>query len=72
MANTWREAARRREVRRIFARAVHSGKVKKPDSCEVCGRQPGKVHLHGHHTDYSRPLEVRWLCRGCHDEEHRR
>ena len=37
--------------------AIRIGKVtKKP--CEVCG----KLRVHGHHPDYSRPYYVRWLC----------
>ena len=36
--------------------------------CEVCGA----ARVDGHHDDYSRPLDVRWLCRGHHLEHHRR
>lgn len=35
--------------------------------CEVCG----DVKSEGHHEDYSRPLDVRWLCRKHHAELHR-
>ncbi len=35
--------------------------------CEVCG----DPKTDGHHEDYSRPLEVRWLCRLCHARAHR-
>lgn len=38
--------------------------IKKP--CEVCG----KVKAHAHHDDYSRPLDVRWLCPKHHKEWH--
>jgi hypothetical protein len=33
--------------------------------CEVCGA-PAQMH----HDDYSRPLEVKWLCRAHHLERH--
>jgi hypothetical protein len=38
-----------------------------PKPCEVCGALP----THAHHDDYSRPLEVRWLCPLHHRQEHR-
>lgn len=34
--------------------------------CEVCG----SVYSEAHHDDYSKPLEVRWLCRTHHLEAH--
>lgn len=36
--------------------------------CEVCGKE----RVDAHHDDYSKPLEVRWLCRGHHMEHHRK
>jgi ribosomal protein S27AE len=35
--------------------------------CEVCGKTQT---VHGHHDDYNKPLEVRWLCREHHFEAH--
>lgn len=35
-------------------------------ACEVCGAPDA----HGHHDDYSKPLEVRWLCTAHHSEQH--
>lgn len=35
-------------------------------ACESCGA----LHAEKHHSDYSQPLVVRWLCRPCHLKEH--
>ena len=48
-------------------RYVKKGSLIKPLFCVRCW-QPGI--LHGHHTDYSRPLDVIWLCPACHGREH--
>lgn len=39
----------------------------RPRACEAC-KQIRK--LDGHHDDYSRPDDVRWLCRSCHMKHH--
>ena len=46
--------------------AIRKGElIKQP--CESCG----KKSVEAHHDNYNKPLEVRWLCRGCHVEWHR-
>lgn len=50
--------------------AVERGHLEKPDCCEDCGGEFPPDRLDGHHDDYSRPLEVRWLCRQCHVDRH--
>lgn len=47
--------------------ALRDGKLVRPRECESCGREAG---LHGHHDDYARPLDVRWLCAACHRQWH--
>jgi hypothetical protein len=46
--------------------AVRSGKlIKQP--CEICGTDK----VHAHHDDYSKPLQVRWLCPSHHFVHHK-
>lgn len=46
--------------------AVQNGTLKRLP-CEACGA----LKTDGHHPDYSRPLEVNWLCRLHHMEIHK-
>ena len=47
--------------------AVRYGKIVKPTVCSKCG-ETGRIEAH--HVDYSKPLEVVWLCRIHHVAEH--
>lgn len=55
------------KAREIFKSAVRSGKITRLP-CGVCG----DFKVQGHHDDYSKPLEVRWLCNKHHRDHHRR
>lgn len=48
--------------------ALSSGKISRPETCSCCniGCVP-----HGHHNDYTKPLEVIWLCVDCHIAFHK-
>lgn len=48
-------------------RAVKSGVIRRPERCERC-LLAGPVQAH--HTDYSRPLYIEWLCPTCHVARH--
>lgn len=48
--------------------AVRDGRLTKPSECSRCGVL-GRVE--GHHKDYSKPLEVEWLCDLCHKDVHK-
>ena len=48
--------------------AVATGRLTRPDNCEACGEQ-GKIE--GHQDDYSKPLDVRWLCPSCRRALHK-
>lgn len=49
--------------------AVKTGRLKKPDACSFCGNT---VCIVAHHYDYSKPLDVTWLCQSCHRRLHSR
>lgn len=58
----------KKEASELVARAIRSGKIQKPLTCSVCGKT--NCRIEGHHPDYSKPLEVIWLCKKCHYAEH--
>ncbi len=59
------EKARRVKCRGDTNHAITQGKLNRMP-CEPCG---GKAEAH--HDDYSKPLDVRWLCFKHHREWHR-
>lgn len=65
----------KRRASNLVHQAVKDGVLIKPGACERCGRADRSPRMSsnimGHHDDYSRPLEVRWLCFGCHGYVHR-
>lgn len=51
----------RREIRKM----IEQGKIER-GACEKCGKPNGQAH----HEDYSKPLDVIWLCSACHGKAH--
>jgi len=47
-------------------RAVAGGVITR-QPCAVCGSADS---VQGHHPDYTKPLDVVWLCRSCHFSHH--
>lgn len=63
----WGREAIKRDVYRAVKRALKSGELVRPKSCERCG---GGKRIAAHHDDYSKPLQVQWLCSSCHGKRH--
>jgi hypothetical protein len=59
-----RDPAKHR-ARATLAYAKRTGKIA-PLPCEVCG----DVVAQAHHDDYTKPLDVRWLCQQHHAQLH--
>ena len=51
------------KARDVLIHAIKDGRIQR-GRCEECGEENAQAH----HDDYSKPLEVRWLCRKHHAE----
>lgn len=49
---------------------VKSGEIKRPTKCSICNKHDNNIH--GHHDDYSKPLNVVWCCDKCHKKIHKK
>lgn len=58
--------AAREESKKIYLKAKHQNDLI-PQPCEICG---DLKRVHGHHEDYSDPLNVIWLCPSHHMKAH--
>lgn len=58
----------KQRARMAVHQAVMSGRLQRPFFCPVCSLT---ARVEAHHSDYSRPLDVLWMCRQCHARLHR-
>lgn len=57
----------KKSARTVVGNAIRDGLLI-PEPCAVCGTLD---QIHGHHEDYSKPLDVIWLCPTHHGARHR-
>ena len=50
----------------MISNAIRANKLFK-EPCELCGCTE---NIHAHHDDYSKPLNIRWLCAAHHRQWH--
>ena len=66
----WKELNQvKRAAHIMVGNAVRDGRLKKQYECSSCGKTDCVIH--GHHDDYTKPLDVRWLCAVCHSVWHK-
>lgn len=54
-------------ARQLVHLALRKGLITRPQLCEDCQQ---RKRITAHHEDYSKPLEVKWLCFLCHARRH--
>ena len=51
-------------ARQRVAYHLRAGNIQKPDTCSECGGTQPRIEAH--HSDYTKPLDIIWLCTPCH------
>ena len=64
----YRFSTEKLKARIAVSHAIRDGKLTRPSHCESCFNER---FTEGHHEDYSKPLDVDWLCTKCHTQLHR-
>jgi len=59
----------KRKAHGVISKALKAKKIIRPDRCAICGKKD--MILHAHHEDYSKPLDVLWVCVQCHQHIHK-
>lgn len=57
-------------ARSLLSNAICAGKIIRPSKCSLCRCDKGIIE--SHHPDYSKPLDVIWVCKSCHFMVHDR
>lgn len=65
-----RKTGEKRVAEQTVCHSVENGKIEKPCTCSMCNQTFEKQRIHGHHADYSKPLDVVWVCGMCHGKIH--
>jgi hypothetical protein len=58
----------KRKAQILAGNAIRDKSLSRPAACSNCG---DRCVPHAHHEDYTKPLEVTWLCKPCHGARHR-
>lgn len=58
-----KEGDNRYLARQILFLAIKGKMITRPKNCEVCNFFGD---IEGHHQDYNKPLDVKWVCKKCH------
>jgi len=65
----WRELNKNKiNAQAKVCKAIINGTIVRKDECEKCG---STIMIEAHHEDYSKPLDILWLCKKCHSNRHK-
>lgn len=57
----------------IVKRALIKGLLIRPNSCTRCSftkqTKDNRSYIQAHHHDYTKPLDIEWICAKCHRKE---
>lgn len=60
----YKESAHKIRAREAVKIALYNGLIMRSKICELCGE--GEEKLEAHHYDYSKQIDIIWLCKRCH------
>ena len=66
LGNTQTTIQKKRKAHQAVQYALKTGQLIRPPVCESCF---GFRFVESHHEDYSKPLDVNWLCKECHQKK---
>lgn len=55
------------KARNSVRTALRNGSLLRPSKCSECNKE---CIPEAHHPDYNKPLEIKWLCKSCHEDTH--
>ena len=51
----------------VVKKQIAAGRIVASSACMGCCRN---IKTEAHHDDYNKPLQIRWLCKQCHEKWH--
>lgn len=67
----------KRKARTLINNMIRDKRIQVASKCGKCGRSPGELKyswnlkkrkITAHHQDYTKPMDVTWLCTDCHEK----
>ena len=62
------ELKNKMKAQSLVAKAIKQGILTRPLRCSECGSDHPRIEAH--HADYTKPLDVEFLCKRCHHARH--
>ena len=63
---TFSKRPTKRNGYKLIEAALKAKVITRPHNCTICNKPDTESRIEAHHYDYTKPLEVTWLCPECH------